>query len=392
MAGWNSRITCGARPLAMIEFFCESPDSRAGDHNSNARAGTIRTGRGDVLTPVFMPVGTQATVKSLTPEDLEGLGAGIILANAYHLHIRPGEDLVRKLGGLHRFMHWDGPILTDSGGYQIVSLAKNNRTDEQGVRFQSHVDGSPMQLTPESAIGIQEALGCDIMMCLDLPVALPADSASLAEAVGRTTRWARRCLAARTGAQALFGIVQGGTAPDLRRQSAEEIAAIGFDGYAIGGLSMGESSAAIHDTIALTAPLLPAHRPRYVMGMGEPEDILFAIGAGVDMFDCVLPTRNARNGSLYTGRGKLVIKQARYREDAQPLDPECSCYTCRHYSRAYLRHLFVAGEILAMRLNTLHNLHFYLQMMRLVRESIVAGRFNDFARGFLERYREGQAV
>ena len=360
-----------------------------------ARAGSMRTGRGVVETPVFMPVGTQATVKAMTPEELEGLGARILLANTYHLHLRPGEETIRRLGGLHRFMHWDGPILTDSGGFQVVSLSGLNRVSEEGVAFRSHLDGTRLFLSPEGAVEIQRALGADILMCLDRPLPATAAEGELSEALALTSRWAARCKAAhdrQDGPQkgALFGITQGGTSEVLRRRSSEEIVALDFDGYALGGLSLGESTAAIHETVALSAPLLPAERPRYLMGMGEPEDLLAAIGAGMDLFDCVLPTRNARNGSLYTRHGKLSIKQARYREDPAPLDEGCPCPACRHYSRAYLRHLYVAGEILSMRLNTWHNLHFYLELMRQARQAIVEGRFAPFAAEFLATYRSGQ--
>jgi len=357
-----------------------------------ARAGTLHTARGEVSTPVFMPVGTLGAVKGMTPEELREIGAGIVLGNTYHLHLRPGEAVVQKLGGLHRFMHWDGPILTDSGGYQVFSLAGMNKVDEEGVRFQSHLDGSPLFLTPESAVGIQEALGSDIMMCLDQVLALPADEAALEQAVGLTSRWAARCLAARKGEQALFGIVQGGASESLRRRSAEEICAMGFDGHAIGGLSVGEAPEVMYETVAFTAPLLPAEKPRYQMGTGEPADLLAAIGAGLDMFDCVLPTRNARNGSLYTRRGKISIKQARYTEDAAPLDADCPCPTCRNYSRGYLRHLYMSREILSMRLNTYHNLYFYLELMRRAREAIVLGNFAAFAREFLAAYCEEGAA
>jgi queuine tRNA-ribosyltransferase len=371
----------------MISFTLDATDGAA-------RAGTLTTPRGAIHTPIFMPVGTLGTVKAMTPEELVSLGAEIILGNTYHLHLRPGEDVVAALGGLHRFMHWERPILTDSGGYQIHSLAHLSRVTEEGVSFRNHLDGSSLFLGPEQAVAIQEALGSDILMCLDHLVALPAEAARLLEALERTTRWAARCKAAHAqaeGAGALFGIVQGGTDAALRRRSAEDLQAIGFDGYAIGGLSVGEAVTAFHDTVAATAPLLPAGQPRYLMGSGEPEDLLAAIGAGVDLFDCVLPTRNARNGSLYTRRGKLSIKQTRYRADPAPLDADCPCPTCRHYSRAYLRHLFQSREILSMRLNTLHNLHFYLDLVRQARAAIQARRYAAFARDFLAGYRSGEA-
>jgi queuine tRNA-ribosyltransferase len=374
----------------MLPFHLDASDGRA-------RAGRLTTRRGTIHTPQFMPVGTLGTVKAMTPEELEALGAEIVLGNTYHLHLRPGEDVVRELGGLHRFMHWSRPILTDSGGYQVFSLAAMNQVTEEGVTFRNHLDGSQVFLTPEKAVAIQQALGSDIMMCLDELVALPAEASRLADAVERTSRWAARCKTASRnpapaadealGPAALFGIVQGGTDLALRRSSAEQLLAIGFDGYAIGGLTVGEDPHAFADTLAGTAPLLPADHARYLMGAGEPEDLLRAIGEGVDMFDCVLPTRNARNGSLYTRRGKVSIKQVRHQRDPAPLDPDCPCPTCQNYSRGYLRHLFQSGEILAMRLNTMHNLHFYLSLMREARQAIVAGNYAAWARDFLARYR-----
>ncbi len=369
----------------MITFTLSATDGAA-------RAGVLETPHGRVETPVFMPVGTQGTVKAMTPEELEAVGARIILGNTYHLHLRPGEAVVERLGGLHRFMNWKGPLLTDSGGYQVFSLARLNKVDETGVRFQSHLDGASLFLTPESAVTIQEALGPDIMMCLDHLVASPADAGTLREACALTARWAERCKAARRSENALFGIVQGGTEQELRRMSAEALMETGFDGYAIGGLSVGEEGAAMHDTVAFTAPLLPKLQPRYLMGAGEPEDLLQAMGEGVDMFDCVLPTRNARNGTLYTRRGKLNIKAARFREDGGPLDPDCACAVCRDYSRAYLSHLFRAGEILSMRLNTYHNLHFFLALLREARAAILEGVYAGFAAAFLATYRGGELV
>jgi len=381
----------------MLTFTLAGSDGRA-------RAGLITTARGVIHTPQFMPVGTLGTVKAITPEELEALGAEIVLGNTYHLHLRPGEDVVAALGGLHRFMHWARPILTDSGGYQVFSLAALNRVDEEGVTFRNHLDGARVFLSPEKAIAIQQALGSDIQMCLDELVALPAEPARLQAALERTARWAARCKAAfregvtaqegagalpPAGGPSLFGIVQGGTVLELRRQSAEQLQDIGFDGYAIGGLTVGEDRDAFSATLAHTAPLLPVQQPRYLMGAGEPEDLLEAIGAGIDLFDCVLPTRNARNGSLFTRRGKVSIKQVRHQRDAGPLDPECACPTCRNYSRGYLRHLFQSGEILAMRLNTLHNLHFYLSLMREARQAVLAGRYAAWAKAFLETYRSG---
>ena len=376
----------------MLTFTLDASDGRA-------RAGRLILPRGAIHTPQFMPVGTRGTVKAMTPEELEALGTEIVLGNTYHLHLRPGEDVVRDLGGLHRFMHWSRPILTDSGGYQVFSLAALSRVADEGVTFRNHLDGSQVFLSPERAIAIQQTLGSDIMMCLDELVAAPADPARLAAAVERTTRWAERCKGAHTAPSAeasagrerpsLFAIVQGGTVPELRRRSAEQLIAIGFDGYAVGGLTVGEDAAAFGETLALTAQLLPQHQPRYLMGAGEPEDLVRAVAAGMDLFDCVLPTRNARNGSLFTRRGKVSIKQVRYLRDPEPLDPECGCATCRNYSRGYLRHLFQSGEILSMRLNTLHNLHFYLHLMREARQAIVVGRYAAWAQGFLDVYRAG---
>lgn len=387
-----------------FSFALESTPLPGDGPHTAARVGRMETARGVVDTPAFMPVGTQGTVKAMTPEELREVGAQIILGNTYHLHLRPGEDVVEKLGGLHRFMNWPGPILTDSGGYQIFSLARLNAVEEEGVRFQSHLDGTRLRLTPESSIAIQQALGSDIMMCLDHLIALPASEAQVRDAVARTSRWAARCKIAagkkaagrETHGQAgggssgaLFGIVQGGAREAPRRESAEALLEIGFDGYAIGGLSVGEEAATMYDTVAFTAPLLPDDAPRYLMGTGEPADLLQAIGAGVDLFDCVLPTRNARNGTLYTLDGKVNIKQARYREDPAPLQEDCPCAACRSYSRAYLSHLFRAGEILSMRLNTQHNLHFYLSLLRGARQAIAEGRFPGYARDFLDRYQGG---
>ena len=355
----------------------------------SARAGVLITEHGRVNTPCFMPVGTLGSVKALSAPELKALGVGMVLANTYHLHLRPGEETVRRLGGLHRFMNWEGPILTDSGGFQIFSLAELSKSEENGVAFKSHLDGSALFLSPEKAIAIQEALGSDIMMCLDELVALPASREQLAAAQSRTTRWARRCLAARRESQALFAIVQGGTEQELRRKSVAELAPLEFDGYALGGLSVGEPAQAMYDTVAFTTPLLPRDRPRYLMGTGEPADLLQAIGAGVDLFDCVLPTRNARNGTLYTSAGKLSIKQARYKEDSGPLDPRCACPTCTGYSRGYLNHLFRSREILAMRLNTLHNLHFYQSLLREARRAILLGAYGKFAKAFLHDFQSG---
>ena len=351
-----------------------------------ARRGEFRTLHGPVETPVFMPVGTQATVKALTPEMLAHLGAGIILSNTYHLHMRPGEKLIASLGGLHRFMGWDGPILTDSGGYQAFSLAQLMKLTDEGLAFASHLDGSRHFLTPEKALEIQEDLGADIMMCLDECVAYPSPREYVEESVARTTRWAVRSLAARRSAAALFGIVQGGVYPDLRKRSAPEISAEPSDGIAVGGLSVGEGHDLRMDTLDVTMPQLPEDKPRYLMGVGTPKDIVEAVARGVDMFDCVLPTRNARNGMLFTRHGKISVKQARYREDPNPPDEQCGCYTCRNFSLAYLRHLYVSREILGSILNTIHNLYFYLELMSDIRHSICEKKFDDLRKQIKEIY------
>jgi len=351
----------------------------ARDPTTPARAGALATPRGRVPTPVFMPVGTYGAVKALTPQELKGAGAGLILGNTYHLYLRPGHERIARLGGLHAFMGWDGAILTDSGGFQVFSLAPFRTVREEGAEFRSHLDGSTHQLTPELSIGIQQALGSDIMMALDVCPPASAPREEIASAVARTLRWARRCLDARTGGQALFGIVQGGPHDDLRRESAAGTIELPFDGFAIGGVSVGESREEIDRVVAMTAPLLPEHRPRYLMGVGTPRDLLAGIASGVDMFDCVLPTRNARNGLLFTWSGVVHIKRAQYEEDPRPVDEECPCPACRGFSRAYLRHLFMTKEILSMRLNTIHNITFYQELTRRAREAIVAGSFGDWA-------------
>jgi queuine tRNA-ribosyltransferase len=344
------------------------------DTNSKARIGRLVTVHGKVETPCFMPVGTQGTVKAVLPRDLIEMGCQILLGNTYHLYLRPGHELIRELDGLHRFMGWHGPILTDSGGYQIFSLGAMRKITDDGARFQSHLDGSFHLLTPEKAVEIQESLGSDIAMVLD--ECIPADATrEYAEAsTARTVRWAERCLRHRGRAeQLMFGIVQGGLFDDLRRQCVEALTPIGFDGFAVGGLGVGEGVDQLNAVGSFTAGLLPADRPRYLMGVGRPEDIVSAVRAGFDMFDCVIPTRNARNGTLYTTDGKLNIKRAEFIADARPLDRACGCYTCRNFSRAYLRHLYMAGEILSAQLNSLHNLYFYHRLMDKCREAIRAG-------------------
>jgi queuine tRNA-ribosyltransferase len=363
-------------------------DFQVSNQDGTARAGKLDTHHGNILTPIFMPVGTLGTVKAAAPEELKALGTQILLGNTYHLHLRPGDELIHKLGGLHRFMNWDGPILTDSGGFQVFSLAKLLKREEEGVVFRSHIDGRKVKLTPESSIAIQQNLGSTIMMCFDECLELPAEREKVQRSLELTSRWATRCKDARTTDQALFGIIQGGGEEDLREESLQQLQEIGFDGYAIGGLSVGESNEEMYRVTRHIAPRMPSDLPRYLMGVGEPRDLLEGVEAGVDMFDCVLPTRNARNGSLFTSHGKVSIKQARFREDSKPLDPECQCNTCQHYSRAYLRHLYLSGEILGMRLNTLHNLHFFLNLMKNARNAILENRFAAFKKEFLEGYQQ----
>ncbi len=352
-----------------------------------SRSGILRTPHGDIKTPAFMPVGTQATVKALTLEDLRATGTQILLTNTYHLYLRPGHLVVESLGGIHKFMHWDGPVLTDSGGFQVYSLAPLRKLTDDGVKFRSHLDGSMHELTPERAIEIQQALGADIIMVLDECPALPAKPDALRSAVERTLAWALRCKQAQTREdQSLFAIVQGGLDLDLRGECAERLIEMDFPGYALGGLSVGESAEDRNRVVEAIAPLLPHDKPRYLMGVGTPLDILDGVLGGVDMFDCVMPTRNARNGQLFTSSGKLTIKNAAYAEDKGPIDVNCDCYVCRNYSRAYLRHLYMAGEILSARLNSMHNLHFYHGLMAGIRGAIEQGRLDEFAREFRARW------
>ncbi len=349
------------------------------DPVTGARRGRLETAHGPIETPVFMPCGTQGTVKTLDPRDLAAEECQILLANTYHLYLRPGHEVIRDLGGLHRFMGWDRGILTDSGGFQVLSLAALRRITEEGVNFQSHLDGSRHMLTPECVVDIQLALGVDILIALDECPPHTAEYAYHAASMERTLRWAERCRTAHPGdAPALFGIVQGGTYPDLRARSAEATSRIGFSGYAVGGLGIGEGPAAMYAVVEETTAALPEHAPRYLMGVGTPQDLVECIARGVDMFDCVLPTRNARNGTLFTRTGRINIKGAAHARDESPLDAGCGCYTCQHFSRAYLRHLYVAGEVLGLRLNTIHNLHYYLNLMREARQAIDAGRFGPW--------------
>lgn len=350
------------------------------DARSAARRGRLTLTHGVVETPAFMPVATHGSIKGLTPPQIRETGAQMILSNAYHLWLRPGCDVVETAGGLHRFMGWDGPILTDSGGYQIFSLAALARVTDEGVTFRSHIDGSAHALTPEDVIRAQERLGPDVAMILDECPPGDADRATVTAATERTTQWAKRAAAARRRAdQAVFGIVQGGTHLDLRLESARTMIDIGFDGYALGGLSVGEPRPDTWRVAAATAPHLPRHQPRYFMGAGTPRDILELVGGGIDLFDCVLPTRLARNGTLFTSRGPLVIRHAVHVADVRPLDPECTCYTCTHFSRAYLRHLVMAREPLAVTLNTLHNVTYYQNLMARIREAISNDRFAELA-------------
>jgi queuine tRNA-ribosyltransferase len=374
--------------------------------DAGARRGRLHLAHGSIETPAFMPVGTRAAIKALTLDQVETLGPEIILANTYHLHLRPGDVAIAELGGLHAFMNWPRPILTDSGGYQVFSLADRRRLSEEGVTFQSHLDGRTLVLTPESAADIQARLGSDVAMMFDECPSWPAGQDAARAAMERTLRWARRGrdrflalsaggvpgVACATPGQAQFGIVQGGTHKDLRDESVAGTVAVGFEAYAIGGLSVGEPIETMYDLTAHTAAQLPEDRPRYLMGAGTPLDLVESVARGVDLFDCVLPTRNARNGQLLTRRGPIAIKNARYATDVRPPDPDCACPTCRRHSRAYLRHLFMAGEMSGAALNTLHNLHFYLDTMRSIRKAIEFGNFDSYRREFHDTYSRPQSV
>lgn len=355
---------------------------------TGARLGRLHTPHGVIETPIFMPVGTQATVKAMTPEELKDIGSQIILSNTYHLYMRPGHDLIERAGGLHKFMNWDKPILTDSGGFQVFSLGPLRKIKEEGVEFRSHLDGSKHFLSPEKATEIQNALGSDIIMAFDECAPYPADRQYVKNSLERTTRWLERCKAAHKypERQALFGIVQGGMYKELREQSAREITAIDLPGYAIGGLSVGEPKEMMYEVLDYTVPLLPEDKPRYLMGVGSPDDLLEGVLRGIDMFDCVLPTRIARNGTAMTSQGKVVVRNASYAEDFTSLDPECDCYTCRNYTKAYLRHLIKCNEILGARLLTIHNLHFLLKLMENVRGAIREDRLLDYKKDFFEKY------
>lgn len=355
---------------------------------TGARLGIVHTPHGSFETPVFMPVGTQATVKGMSPDELKEIDAKIILSNTYHLYMRPGNDLIREAGGLHKFMNWDRPILTDSGGFQVFSLSDLRNIKEEGVTFRSHIDGSKHVFTPELAVKIQNDLGSDIMMSFDECIPFPSDFEYTRKSVERTTRWAARCKEAHknTEKQALFGIVQGGIYPELREQSARELVKLDFPGYSIGGLSVGEPAEDMYRMLECTVPLLPEDRPRYLMGVGSPDYLIEGAIRGIDMFDCVLPTRIGRNGTVMTHRGRIIARDAKYARDFGPLDPECDCYVCRNYTRAYIRHLLKAQEVLGIRLTTWHNLYFLLDLMKNVRQAIIDDRLGDFRNDFFESY------
>lgn len=372
--------------MAPIEFSVtyESPDTWA-------RLGQLSTAHGVIHTPVFMPVGTQATVKAMSPRDLEEVGAEIILSNTYHLYLRPGHRLVERAGGLHKFMAWDRPVLTDSGGFQVFSLGQLRKITEEGVTFRSHLDGAKHFISPEASMEIQMALGADIAMAFDECAPYPADYEYTRNSMELTSRWARRCQAAHHREdQALFGIVQGGMYADLRRESADDLVSLDFPGYGIGGLSVGEPKELMYEMLEVTVPRLPKVKPRYLMGVGSPDCLLEGVSRGIDMFDCVLPTRIARHGTVFTKDGPLTVRNAAYSEDFLPLDPGCDCYACSHFSRAYIRHLLKTGEILGMHLATLHNLHFLLRLMEKIRGSIAENTLPQFKKAFLEQYYGGR--
>lgn len=355
--------------------------------DSRARCGLLQTPHGTFETPAFMPVGTQATVKTMTPEELEQIGAKIILSNTYHLYLRPGHKIVEEAGGLHKFMNWSASILTDSGGYQIFSLGELREIREEGVTFRSHLDGSLHFIGPETSIEIQNALGADIIMCFDECIPYPATYDYVKNSVRRTTRWAERCKKAHVNPeQTLFGIVQGGLYKDLREESAKDLLSLDFEGYSIGGLSVGEPKEKMYEVLDYTVPILPEERPRYLMGVGSPDAIFEGVLRGIDMFDCVLPTRIARNGTVFTRKGKLVVRNAVYARDFSPLDLECDCYACRNYTRAYIRHLINAREVLGIRLTTIHNLYFLLNLMKDIRRAIEGEYLLDFKKEFFEEF------
>lgn len=382
MNGRMFDIICSFECEKTMTFYFEKTKTQG-----KARAGVFHTPHGDILTPVFAPVGTQATVKAVPPRDLREVGASLVLSNTYHLHLRPGSELVRDMGGLHNFMRWDGPILTDSGGFQVFSLAQINKIDNEGVTFQSHIDGSRHRFTPEVSMSIQQNLGADIIMCFDqCPV--PTDRAIVEKAVARTSAWAARCRAAHPddSVQALFGIQQGGIFPDLREESSRFLRELDFPGYAVGGLAVGESKADMYQTLDECVPMLPDEKPRYLMGVGAPDDLVQAVLRGVDIFDCVLPTRLARHGTVFTPDGNINIGRAQFARDARPLDEECDCTCCQQFTRAYLRHLVKAGELLGHYLLSVHNIRFLIRHMEAMRCAIYEGTLESYAQRFLERY------
>ncbi len=357
------------------------------NQDGNARRATLMTHHGPIQTPTFMAVGTKATVKAMTPEELKDCGTQVVLGNTYHLHLRPGEKLIKKMGGLHKFMNWHGPILTDSGGFQVFSLSGLRTMTEEGVEFRSHLDGGKYFLSPETSMQIQMDLGADIIMAFDECLKYPATDEEIKRSMDLTHRWLLRSKAAMTRPESLlFGIVQGGLSLEHRRYSMAQVTSVDLPGYALGGFSVGEPIELMHDLVQVIGPEMPAHKPRYLMGVGTPLDLILSVDSGIDMFDCVMPTRVARNGTLYTWQGKVSIKRNEYKEDAAPLDAECECYTCQNYSRAYLRHLFLSGEILGSRLNTIHNLHFYMTLMRKAREAIEENRWAAFKKDCLTRF------
>lgn len=358
------------------------------DKQTGARLGIVHTPHGSFETPTFMPVGTQATVKTMSPEELKEMESGIILSNTYHLWLRPGHEIIKEAGGLHKFMNWDRAILTDSGGFQVFSLSEFRKIEEEGVHFRNHMNGDKLFLSPEKAMEIQNALGSDIMMAFDECPPFPATHEYMKSSVERTSRWAERCLQAhaRPGDQGLFGIIQGGEYEDLRRQSASDLVSLDFPGYAIGGLSVGEPKDVMNRVLEFTTPLMPSDKPRYLMGVGSPDALIDGAIRGVDMFDCVLPTRIARNGTLMTSNGRLVVKGAQFARDFGPIDENCDCHVCKNYSRAYIRHLIKAEETFGIRLTSYHNLHFLMNLMKQVRQAIREDRLGDFREEFFEQY------
>ncbi len=365
----------------------ETPYFQIKAESGDARSCTLQTHHGPIETPVFMAVGTKATVKAMTPEEIKDIGGQVVLGNTYHLHLRPGEKTIAKLGGLHKFMNWHGPLLTDSGGFQVFSLSTLRKISEEGVEFRSHLDGSKYFISPEKSMEIQMALGSDIIMAFDECLPYPATQEQTIASMEMTHRWLQRSKDAMTRKESmLFGIVQGGLGLDLRLRSLEQITSVDLPGYALGGFSVGEPIEMMHELVKVVGPKMPKNKPRYLMGVGTPLDLILAVDAGIDMFDCVMPTRVARNGTIFTWQGKVSIKRTEYREDPAPLDPECDCYTCKNYSKAYLRHLFLSGEILSSRLNSIHNLHFYFSLMNKARAAIREGRWPEFRDFCLGRF------